>query len=143
MIIVDVNIPINAINSGSRVHNQVRSWWEHALSSEEPIGLAWVVILGFLRLATTGRVFLQPLTLDDALGRVNAWLSRPNVRVVRETEGHWHILQDLLQQTGTAGNLTTDAHLAALAISHGATLASCDADFSRFRHLRWENPASV
>jgi len=41
---------------------------------------------------------------------------------------------------GTGGNLTTDAHLAALAIEHGAELCSCDADFSRFAGLRWLDP---
>jgi toxin-antitoxin system PIN domain toxin len=86
-------------------------------------------------------VFAEPLALDDAIERVDAWLSHPNVRIVGETEEHWRVLKELLGQTGTAGNLTTDAHLAALAIAHGATLASCDADFARFRHLRWENPA--
>ena len=76
-----------------------------------------------------------------AVERVDAWLAHPNTRVVRETDEHWRTLKDLLDETGTAGNLTTDAHLAAMAISQGATLASCDADFGRYPHLRWENPA--
>lgn len=48
---------------------------------------------------------------------------------------------EILTGTGTAGNLTTDAHLAALAIENGAVLCSTDGgDFSRFRGLRWVNP---
>jgi predicted nucleic acid-binding protein len=39
-----------------------------------------------------------------------------------------------------AGNLATDAHLAALAIEHGCVLCSNDADFGRFPGLRWVNP---
>jgi predicted nucleic acid-binding protein len=50
------------------------------------------------------------------------------------------VLRQLLEPLGTAGNLTTDAHLAALAIEHGAELCSTDMDFSRFAGLRWTNP---
>ena len=123
-------------------HEAVRSWWEAALSDEEPVALAWIVLLGFLRLATNARVFPQPLTAEQAIARVEVWVSHPKTRLVTETSEHWRILQELLGETGTAGNLTADAHLAALAISHGATLVSCDADFGRYRHLRWENPVS-
>ena len=75
-----------------------------------------------------------------ALDKVDTWLSLDQTRLVQETDDHWHILQDLLAETGPAGNLTTDAHLAALAISHGATLVSFDNDFSRFPGLRWKSP---
>jgi toxin-antitoxin system PIN domain toxin len=142
MRLVDLNVLLYAVNRDSPQHDTVRSWWERALSGDEPVGLAWIVVLGFLRLATNVKVFTQPLTPDEAVERVEAWLTHPNVRLVRETEGHWQILKELLDQAGTAGNLTTDAHLTALAIAHGATLASCDAGFGRFRHLRWENPAA-
>jgi uncharacterized protein len=141
MRLVDLNVLLYAVNRNAPPHETVRRWWEAALSGEEPIGLPWNVLLGFLRLATSGRVFAAPLTPDQAIERVDAWLSHPNTRVVSETEEHWGILRELLNQTGTAGNLTTDAHLAALAISHGATLVSCDADFARFPRLLWENPA--
>ncbi len=40
-------------------------------------------------------------------------------------------------------DLTTDAHLAALALSHDAVLVSSDADFARFRGLRLLNPLMV
>lgn len=143
MKLVDLNVLLYAVNHDASRHEAIRSWWETALSADEPIGLPWIVLLGFLRLATNAHVFARPLTLDQAIDRVGAWLSHPNVSVVSETEEHWRILKELLEQTGTAGNLTTDSHLAALAISHAATLASCDADFGRFRHLRWENPAAL
>ena len=68
------------------------------------------------------------------------WLSRPSVRILAPGPDHWRLLRDLLEQAGTAGNLTTDAHLAALAIEHGAELASTDSDFARFSHVQWSNP---
>jgi hypothetical protein len=143
MKLVDLNVLLYAVNRDSPLHEPVRSWLERVLSADEPVGLPWIVLLGFLRLATNARVFARPLTAIQAIEQVEAWLVHPNVRSVRETDEHWQILKELVRQTGTAGNVTTDAHLAALAISHGATLASCDADFNRFRHLRWENPAGV
>ena len=142
MKLVDLNVLLYAVNRKAPRHGTVRSWWEAALSDEEPVALAWIVLLGFLRLATNARVFPQPLTAEQAIARVEVWVSHPKTRLVTETSEHWRILQELLEETGTAGNLTTDAHLAALAISHGATLVSCDADFGRYRHLRWENPVS-
>ena len=140
MKLVDLNVLLYAVNRSAPHHEAARSWWEAALSDDEPIGLAWIVLLGFLRLATNAQVFAEPLTPDQAMDRVEVWATHPKTRLVGETEEHWRILKELLEETGTAGNLTTDAHLAALAISHGATLVSCDADFGRFRHLRWENP---
>ena len=142
MKLVDLNILLYAVNRKAPRHGIVRSWWEAALSDDEPVALAWIVLLGFLRLATNARVFPEPLTPEQAMDRVEAWVTHPKTRLVEETEEHWRILRRFLTETGTAGNLTTDAHLAALAISHGATLVSCDADFGRFRHLRWENPVS-
>ena len=64
----------------------------------------------------------------------------PQIKIIQETENHWAVLRELVETTGMAGNLTTDAHLAAMAISQGAVLVSCDADFARFKHLRRENP---
>lgn len=142
MKLVDVNILLYAINRDSPMHHSVRSWWETVLSGDDPVGLAWIVLLGFLRLATNPRVFPEPLAPERATQHVQGWLSHHNTLLVAESRDHWRILKELLEETGTAGNLTMDAHLAALAISHGATLVSCDADFGRFRHLRWESPLS-
>jgi toxin-antitoxin system PIN domain toxin len=85
-------------------------------------------------------VFPRPLAPAVAAAKLDAWLARDTVRVVRERDKHWGILKPLLDGTGTAGNLTTDAHLAALAMSHDAVLVSTDTDFARFKGLRCENP---
>ena len=140
MKIVDVNILLYAVNGDSAHHERVRGWWESAMSGDEPIGLAWVVLLGFLRLASNPHVSTNPLSPEEAMEHLDVWLTHHNTRLVSETDEHWSILRELLSDTGTLGNLTTDAHLASLAIAHGATLVSCDADFGRFAKLRWENP---
>ena len=85
----------------------------------------------------------RPLRAEEALARVDAWLRIEGVRLVGEKPEHWEVLRGLLAESGCAGNLTTDAHLAALAISHGAVLVSCDSDFARFRGLRWESPLAA
>jgi len=140
MRIVDLNVLLYAVNSDAAQHDRVCGRWEKAVNEEDTIGLAWVVLLGFLRLATNPRVFPRPLASDRAAAKLDAWLSLDNVRIVREKDDHWEMLKPLLGSAGTAGNLTTDAHLAALALSHDAVLVSCDTDFGRFKGLRWENP---
>jgi len=140
--IVDLNVLLYAINRDAAHHDAARTWWEAALSGDEPIGLAWTVILGFLRLVTHPQVFQRPLEPAEACARIDAWLAHGNVQLVREGDDHWRLLRELLGETGTAGNLTTDAHLASLAIAHGATLVSSDSDFARFPRLRWENPVA-
>jgi toxin-antitoxin system PIN domain toxin len=138
--IVDLNVLLYAVNSDAPHHERVREWWEAAVNYEDPIGLPWLVLLGFLRLATSPRVFPRPLTTGTAAMKLDTWLAQDNIRIVREKDDHWPTLKSLLQRSGTAGNLTTDAHLAALAITHDAVLVSCDTDFARFKGLRWENP---
>jgi toxin-antitoxin system PIN domain toxin len=85
-------------------------------------------------------VFAAPATLEEALDLVESWLEQPNVTVVHPTDRHSRLLRELLLPLGTAGNLTSDAHLAALSIEHGAELCSVDSDFARFPRVRWVNP---
>ena len=143
MMIVDVNVLLYAVTEDAEHHEPVRRWWEDALSGDESVGLPWVVLLGFLRIATNPRVYPSPLSADEALGKVDRWLTVDMVTTVTEKPEHWRTLRRLLGDTGTAANLTTDAHLAAFAITHDATLMSCDSDFARFRGLRWRNPLDL
>jgi len=140
MKVVDANILLYAVNQDSAHHGPMRSWWEDAVNGDEPVGLCWIVLLAFMRISTNSRAFAQPLSPEQSIAAVDGWLSHPNVRTVTERDHHWAVFRRLLEEAGTAGNLTTDAHLASLAISHGAVLASCDSDFARFRGLQWENP---
>jgi toxin-antitoxin system PIN domain toxin len=140
MLIADLNLLLYATNADAPQHERARRWWESAVTGDENVGLAWIVILGFVRIATNPRIMSVPLTLAQALAIVGGWLAQPGIRVVEPTDRHWRILEELLAETGAAGNLTSDAHLAALAIEHGATLCSADRDFARFERLRWHNP---
>jgi hypothetical protein len=90
--------------------------------------------------ATNPRVFANPFTIDEVFDLVDSWLAQPTATVLEPTVRHSRLLRELLAPLGSAGNLTNDTHLAALAIEHGAELCSVDADFGRFAGLRWTNP---
>ncbi len=140
MILPDTNLFIYSVNRNSPSHEAARAWLEKALSGGEPLLLAWVVILGFLRITTKIGLHDRPLTVDSACSFVQTWLNHPSVSIAHPGPEHGLILRRFLQQVGTAGNLTNDAHLAALAIEHDAVLVSADNDFARFPGLRWKNP---
>lgn len=140
MILPDINLLIYAYNSDSPNHHQARTWWEDCLSENRIIGLPWVVSLGFIRLMTSRNVLIEPLEPREALGHIRSWMERPQVQILRPGSRHLQILGELMSGEGISGKLTTDAHLAALAIENQAELHSNDSDFSRFLGLRWKNP---
>jgi hypothetical protein len=140
VIVPDVNVIVHAYHAGSPRHARARAWWEETLSTPSSVGLAWVVALGFVRIVTHPRILANPLPAGTACAHVESWLAQPQVSLLHPGERHAGLLFDLLRRLGTAGNLTTDAHLAALAIEHQAELCSTDADFARFPGLKWRNP---
>jgi uncharacterized protein len=143
MILPDVNVLIHAYNSGSNRHKAARDWWERTLTLPRPVGLPWAVILGFIRITTNRKILETPLRPADAIRRVRSWLVVPAVQILTPGDSHAEILFGLLEHLGIAGNLTTDAHLAALALEYQAELASTDTDFARFPNLRWFNPVAA
>ncbi len=142
MKVPDLNLLIYAIDRGSPWHMLALRWWNGLLSGSQTVALSWTELLGFLRLTTNPRIMRAPLTMDEAFDYIQRWLSHPLTAVIDPTPRHASVLRDLLGQVGTAGNLVSDAHLAALAIEHGAELCSADRDFGRFPGLRWVNPLS-
>ncbi len=140
MILVDANILLYAEDSLSPRHDQARAWWDAQLSGTETICLCWTVLCAFIRIGTNPRVFESPLSLEQARARVQSWLDQPCTRIVRPTERHWTVFQQMLANGQAVANLVTDAHLAALAVEHGCELASTDSDFARFAKLKWKNP---
>ena len=140
MRLVDANVLVYATNSGAPHHASARSWLEDALGGTEAVGFAWTVVLAFMRLATSRAVFASPLTVDDAADQVEDWLAQASAVVVEPTPRHLGLVRGLLAQTGTAANLVNDAHLAALALEHGAEIVSFDLDFQRFTGVRSSAP---
>ncbi len=140
MILVDANILLYAYDTGSSFHEGALGFWERRLSAPETVGIAWPTIVAFLRIGTNPRVFARPMDLKEACGHVSEWLERPMVRILDPTPAHWEVLGRLLVGAQAGANLVPDAHLAALAVEHGATLCSSDQDFSRFKGLAWQNP---
>lgn len=140
MILVDANVLVYAIDSDSHHHRAARRWLEGALSGTAPVGFAWVVLLAFLRVTTRPGILCKPLSPERAMAFVNEWLAQPSARPVAPGEGHWQILRTLLRATGTAGNLTSDAHLAAMALELGASVCSTDRDFERFPGIERIDP---
>jgi toxin-antitoxin system PIN domain toxin len=136
----DVNLLVYAADETAVLHKPALKWVEATLSGSETVAFTWLVLIGFVRLITNPRVLQDPWGVEKALDVVDGWLAQPAVTVVHPTDRHAAVLRDLLAPLGAAGNLTSDAHLAALAIEHGATLHSCDNDFSRFSGLRWTDP---
>lgn len=140
MILVDANLLLYAEDLGSARHAPARVWWDEQISGTAPVCLCWTVLKAFIRIGTNPRVFDRPLTLDAAIDRVQSWIEQPCVRIVNPTARHWEVFRNLLRDGQAVANLVPDAHLAALAVEHGCELVSTDADFARFRGLRWRNP---
>lgn len=140
MILPDVNLVVYAHNAGAARHEAAKSWWRDLLSSDEPVGIPWVVALGFIRIVTHRAALVTPLEASSALRLVRSWFGQPNVQVLEPGPLHLEILERLFRATGVAASLTSDAHLAAIAIEHQCELNSSDTDFARFPGLRWRNP---
>ena len=140
MILVDANLLLYAEDSLSEHHEAARRWWDEQLSASEPVGLSWPSLTAFIRIGTNARLLRRPLSLVEAIARVQSWLEQPCVRLLLPSDHHWEILRRMLREGKAAGPMVTDAHLAALAIEHGCVLQSTDRDFARFPELAWENP---
>ena len=140
MILVDANILLYAEDSLSVFHQKARKWWDDQLSGSEPVCLCWTVLTAFIRIGTNPRVFENPLSLEQALSRIQSWFDQPCTRIIQPTEQHWNKFQQMLNNGQAVANLVADAQIAALALEHGCIVATTDADFARFPKLKWINP---
>lgn len=140
MKVPDANLLIYALDETSARHERARSWLDETLSGTEEVGFAWLVLLAVLRLTTKAAIFASPYQPEEALDVIDGWLAQPCALIIHPTGRHPAILRELITPLGTGGNLTSDAHLAALAIQHGGVLCSADTDFSRFPGLTWTDP---
>ncbi|MBK8997140.1 MAG: type II toxin-antitoxin system VapC family toxin [Myxococcales bacterium] len=142
MIIVDINLLLYAELDATPAHASARRWWEDVMNGDRQVGIPPVSLFGFVRISTNRRVFVSPLSIDDALGRVREWLERPHVAFLTPGPRHLEIAFGYLEKLGSAANLTSDVQIAAHAIESGGEVFSNDRDFARFPGLRWTNPLS-
>lgn len=140
MIIPDVNLILYAHLTAFAGHERARAWWKELLEGNESVGIGSIAIFGFIRISTNRRMLRRPLAVGTAAEVVESWLERPQVELIHPGPRHVETTLRLLREVGTAGDLTTDAQLAALAIENSAELHSADTDFARFSGLRWLNP---
>lgn len=138
--LVDVNILLYAVNEAASEHERAAAWLDAALNGNRRLGLPWESLTAFVRLSTNARAVTLPLQPGDAWSLVEAWLAAPAAWVPLPTDRHAAVLGDLVRRYRAAGKLVPDAHLAALAIEHGAEVISTDTDFARFTEIRWRNP---
>ncbi|WP_340538535.1 hypothetical protein [Nocardioides sp. GXZ039] len=69
MRLVDANVLLYAVNEQAPHLDEGRAWLDRALSGEDTVGLAWLPLLAFVRLATRAALFEHPLSVEDALGQ--------------------------------------------------------------------------
>ena len=142
MIIPDINLLMYAYDSTSPSHKRAAQWWTSCLSGSTPVGMAWMVALGFIRLWTNSRVFANPMPIALATAHVESWLDRRTVSILNPGPRHAELVFGFLRAEGKGGNLITDAHLAALAVEFRGTIHTADTDFLRFSGVPWRNPLS-
>ena len=143
MKVVDANVLLYAVNESAEHHDEAVSWLDATLNGRSTVGFSWISLLAFLRLSTKIGLFPSPLSVDQALDRVQAWLAQPASILLEPTARHLEVLGGLLMTLGSGGNLTNDAHLAALAIEHRGEVITYDSDFGRFAGVAWSTPASA
>lgn len=136
----DANVLLYALDDTSARHAGAKAWLDRSLSGSEEVGFAWVVLLAVLRLTTKANVFARPLKATEAFDIIDGWLEQPCATIMHPTVRHAGLLRGLVATAGTAGNLTTDAHLAALSVEYGAVVATYDSDFGRFPGVLTVNP---
>ena len=132
MKIPDTNVLVNSVNEFNPGKKPAAKWLETAFDDEAGVGFAWLALVGFLRISTRPGILQTPLGVQDALALMDVWITHPRARILQPTQRHGDIIARLLLVAGTAGNLTNDAHLAALAIEHDAIVGTFDKDFKRF-----------
>jgi hypothetical protein len=143
VIVIDANVLLYAYDSADPRHPQAARWLEAAIGGTEAVGLGLTTVLAFIRIATDPRVYALPIDAALAIELVESWLRRTNVHLIGPTDAHWRTLADLAVDGQARGPVLMDAHLAALVLEHGATLASVDRDFSRFPGVRTIDPTAT
>jgi toxin-antitoxin system PIN domain toxin len=140
--LVDANILLYSVDESSPVHEAASAWLVEALNGNRRVGLPWLSLSAFLRIATNPRASSNPLSPAEAWGIIEGWLDAPASWTPPPGRGHREILRRLMIDKDIRAGLVTDAVLAAICIEHGLDIVSADSDFSRFSELNWINPVA-
>jgi toxin-antitoxin system PIN domain toxin len=140
MIFPDVNLLLYAYNTESAAYKKAAAWLQGVMNSNERLCHSWHTIMGFIRISTNSRIFPKPYSAKEALEIVSSLINAKNSTMLLPGSGHFAIFEKLVNESGINGPKLMDAHIAALAIEHGATLASADRDFRLFDGLKIINP---
>jgi len=132
MMLPDINVLLYSVEADNPYHAPAKRWLESAFNSSTSVGLAWLVLAGFVRLSTQPRILRKQLTTIESLAVMNEWIHHPKAQIVHPGPQHGALLGSFLAAAGTAGNLTNDAHLAALAVENNGIVGTFDKDFNRF-----------
>lgn len=143
MILPDVNVLVHAYRREAPHHDRYATWLADVVGGSEDLALTDVVLTGFVRIVTNARIFADPAPTAAALGFVRALRQAVRGRWLPPTAAAWDRFGALAETDPMVrGNLVPDAWLAALAISHGARLATADRGMARFEGLDWFNPVT-
>lgn len=137
----DVNVLIYAHRTDAPEHERYVGWLKGMTEADEPFALSEIVLAGFLRIVTNGRVFDPPTPMDTAIAFCQRLVDWPRAVMIAPSRRHWDVFVGLC--AAIRGPLVTDAYLAALAIEHGCELITTDSDFARFPGLRWRHPLAA
>ncbi len=140
--LVDANVLLYSVDTTSPFHERADTWLTGALNGTRRVGIPWMSISAFLRIATNPRAARRPLSPAEAWEHVDGWLDAPTAWVPEPGRSHREILRDLVVRLDLRAGLVTDAVLAALCIEHGLDIVSADSDFARFTDLTWINPVA-
>jgi toxin-antitoxin system PIN domain toxin len=140
MIVPDANLLLYAYDESSPFHEPAKAWCEEVMSGPSPLTLLPAVVFGFVRLGTHPRVFKDPLSVSEAADHVRSWLAMRHVQLHEMLPEDVACALGLLEAAGTAGNLTSDAQIAAVALRLDAEVHTADLDFGRFPKVRFLNP---
>jgi hypothetical protein len=140
VIVPDANLLIYAYDDLAVQHRAARIWLGEIFSEPELVGLPWQTISAFIRITTNSRLTGDRFPTEKAIGIVQQWMERKNVRLLSPSERHWPIFQRMLIDGQIRGPDATDAQLAALVIEYSGVLHTTDRGFARFPGLRWVNP---
>lgn len=138
---LDVNVLLYASNIEAPEHEQAMALISHLADGPDLVVVLWPVVMGYLRIATHPAVFAKPLTHADAVANIDAFLGRPHVRAVGESDRFWSAYRRLAIDVLPRGNGVPDAHIVGLMVDHGVDVIwSRDRDFRKYRGIAVRDP---